>query len=260
MFPFAGSIYGIRRLGDPEFRYVGQTRGTVTRRRTQHLKSAKTGTRLPVYDWIRKFESDEDLYFQPLEVVMGGDDELDAAEIRWVRRLREDGHRLLNMTDGGGGQRGNSWSAERRRLASEQRRGRKGKSYFGPDNPMWGREHSPERRARWSESRRGSNTGARNPNYGKFGPEHPSYGHEVSEETRALLSEQKLGAKNPNFGKSASEETRAKMSAARKGRPMPSSVRSAHTRYHTNTGVFKATCRHCVEDQQANRIQGNEER
>ncbi|MEV0059915.1 NUMOD3 domain-containing DNA-binding protein [Nocardia sp. NPDC050718] len=70
----------------------------------------------------------------------------------------------------------------------------------------------------------------------------------VSEETRRLLSEQKTGAKNPNYGRTASDETRAKMSAVRKGRPMPSSKRSAHTRHHTNKGVFKESCAHCVDD------------
>ncbi|MFD5180974.1 NUMOD3 domain-containing DNA-binding protein [Nocardia sp. NPDC058379] len=88
----------------------------------------------------------------------------------------------------------------------------------------------------------------RNPNGGKFGPDHPGFGHVVSEETRRLLSEQKTGAKNPNYGRTASDETRAKMSAVRRGRPMPSSKRSAHTRHHTNKGVFKESCPHCVED------------
>jgi hypothetical protein len=56
------------------------------------------------------------------------------------------------------------------------------------------------------------------------------------------------GPNNPNYGKPLSDEQRAKMSAALKGRPMPSSIRSAHTRHHTNKGVFKETCRHCIED------------
>jgi hypothetical protein len=61
------------------------------------------------------------------------------------------------------------------------------------------------------------------------------------------------GELNPNFGKTASDETRAKMSAVRKGRPMPSSVRSAHTRHHTNKGVFKETCQHCIDDRRNER-------
>jgi len=113
---------------------------------------------------------------------------------------------------------------------------------------MWGYQFSDEQKALWSEKRKGMNSGPQNPNYGKFGDAHPSFGHKMSAESRARLSEMRRGANNPNFGKSASEETRAKRSAAMKGRPMPSSVRSAHTRYHTNKGVFKETCRHCIDD------------
>jgi len=96
--------------------------------------------------------------------------------------------------------------------------------------------------------RKGTYSGPDNPNFGKFGPEHPSFGHSMSAESRERLSQMRRGELNPNFGRTASEETRAKMSEARKGRPMPSSVRSAHTRHHTNKGVFKETCRHCIDD------------
>jgi len=70
----------------------------------------------------------------------------------------------------------------------------------------------------------------------------------MSVESKQRLAEMRRGEGNPNFGKSASDETRAKMSAARKGKPMPSSVRNAHTRHHTNKGVVKDTCRHCIDD------------
>ena len=88
-----------------------------------------------------------------------------------------------------------------------------------------------------------------NPNFGKFGEAHPSFGHTMSAESRARLSEMRRGEKNPNYGKTMSPEDRARRSAALKGRPRPSSVRSAHTRHHTNKGVFKETCRHCIDDQ-----------
>ena len=53
---------------------------------------------------------------------------------------------------------------------------------------MWGRSHSEEQKARWSEQRQsGTNTGAANPNLGKFGAAHPSFGRETSPETQAAL-------------------------------------------------------------------------
>lgn len=255
---FAGSIYGVRKPGDTEFRYVGLTSGTVARRRLSHFKAMRHGRKTPFYDWLRKFESTEDVFFQPLEVVPGDHDALASAERRWIAELRAHGHRLLNLTDGGDAPTGYVWTAEQRRAASLRNRGRKGIPRRGADNPMWGRMHSEAQKVQWSTMRQGSITGPLNPNYGKFGPAHPSYGRQLSAETSALLSEQKRAEKNPNFGKSASTETRAKMSAVRKGRPMPSSVRSAHTRYHINKGVFNDACRHCMDDRQTQTTQGNE--
>jgi hypothetical protein len=143
---------------------------------------------------------------------------------------------------------GIEWTAELREAARIRSTGRKGVSRFAADNPFYGRTHGAELRAKWSELRKGQNTGPENPNYGKFGASHPSFGHVMSKQAREKLSEQRRGAGNPNYGRRASEETRAKISATRKGRPMPSSRRSAHTRHHTNRGVTKDTCQYCIED------------
>ncbi|MEH3142632.1 MAG: NUMOD3 domain-containing DNA-binding protein [Mycobacterium kyogaense] len=121
-------------------------------------------------------------------------------------------------------------------------------SRFGQENPFYQREHSAEQRAKWSLARRGKNAGTDNPNFGKFGSDHPSFGRVMPDQAKAKLSAARTGSGNPNFGRTASAETRAKMSAARKGRPMPSSRRSAHTRYHTNRGVFSENCPHCHDD------------
>lgn len=249
--PFVGAIYGVREMGSTEFRYVGLTTKTILRRRSEHFKNAERGHKTPFADWLRKHQSREDVFFQSLELVMSDDlEDLGRAEQEWIARLRAEGHRLLNLTDGGLGPRGFVWTDEQRRAVGDRTRGRKHPNpQHGPDNPMWGRSHSEEQRARWSEERRGKNSGAANPNFGKFGAAHPSFGHTMTPESRAQLSEMRRGAGNPNFGKNASDETRAKMSVARKGRAMPSSVRNAHTRHHTNKRVFKETCRHCVDDQ-----------
>ncbi len=257
--PFAGLIYGVRRIGEREFRYIGQTTGTGSRRRMQHFKSARRGKKTAFYDWLRKLASPEDVYFQTLELVVGGAEQLDTRECEWIAKLRREGHRLLNHTEGGAGVRGYEWTEEQRRAAGDRAQGREGISRPGRDNPMWGRTHSEEQKARWSSLRKGSNSGSANPNFGKFGPEHPEFGHQVSAETRRLLSAQKQGERNPNYGKTAGDETRAKMSAVRRGRPMPSSARSAHTRHHTNKSVFKDSCRHCLDDRQNQTIRGSEE-
>jgi len=248
--PFIGAIYAFRSFDSAEFRYVGMTTTSVTKREREHRKVATAGSRQsPFYDWLRK-EGPGNVFASPLAVVTTHLDDLAAAEIEWIARLRQGGHRLLNLSQGGRGPNGHVWTLEQRKAAGDRARGRAtGVHLLGPDSPRWGHTHSEEQKAKWSEMRKGTNVGPANPNYGKFGSAHPAFGREVSTETRQLLSEQKLGEKNPNFGKRMSDEARVRRSEALKGRAMPSSVRSAHTRHHTNKAVFNETCRHCIDDQ-----------
>ncbi|MCS5716852.1 NUMOD3 domain-containing DNA-binding protein [Herbiconiux sp. CPCC 205763] len=242
-----GVVYGIRDVATGDLRYVGQTAAPVRRRFAQHLRVARSGRKTPLYDWLRSRPTDR-VEVVELEKVYRNREELGIAEMAWISYMRERGARLLNIADGGLGPTGVVWSREQREAARERSTGRLGTPRPGVANPFYGMAHSPLQRAIWSESRRGSISGEKNPNFGKFGSAHPSFGRTLSDETKARLSEQKRGAKNPNFGKTASDETRAKMSAARKGRPMPSSARSAHTRHHTNKGITSPTCSYCAEN------------
>lgn len=241
-----GVIYAVRLRSSYDYRYVGLTTKTADVRLRQHLKIAAGERKTPFYDWLRKQDRAE-VIADTLDWVEGLDD-LGRAEITWIAYLRRDGQPLVNLSDGGLGPTGVVWTDEMREAARRRSTGRVGVSRFGEEGPFYGRSHSDEQKAKWSAERKGTHSGADNPNFGKFGAEHPGYGHTMSEESRARMSEQRRGAGNPNFGKKASDETRAKMSAARKGRPMPSSRRSAHTRHHTNKGVVKGTCQYCIED------------
>lgn len=246
--PILGVVYGFRVRKTGEYRYVGQTTKKLARRISEHRGVARRGRKTPFYDWLRK-TPDTDYEVVVLERVVTNREDLGEAEISWITLFRATGDRLLNLSEGGLGPTGVVWTEEQRKAAGDRARGRPtGVHLYGPDHPRWGSRHSDEQKAKWSAMRKGTYTGADNPNFGKFGPDHPAYGRVFSAETLERLSEQKRGEKNPNFGKPLSAETRAKMSAARKGRPMPSSVRSAHTRHHTNKGVFKETCRHCIDD------------
>lgn len=244
---FIGVVYGFRLESSAEFRYVGLTTTSIRRRTLQHFRNAAAGRKTPFYDWLRTAPGSF-IFVESLEVVTTTAEDLGEAEMKWIKRFRERGDRLLNIADGGLGPTGVIWSPAQREAARVRATGRPGLSRPGPENPFFGYRHSDDLRARWSEARRGLNAGERNQNFGKFGPEHPSFGHTISEETRALLSSQKLGERNPNFGKVTSAETRAKLSAALKGRPMPSSARSAHTRWHSNKGIQNLACRFCVEN------------
>lgn len=242
-----GVIYGVRLASSEEYRYVGLTTKTVIRRFQQHLRNAERGHKNPFYDWLRKRPTEE-IVVDTLETVTSNLEDLGQAEISWISALNERGDRLLNLTEGGLGPMGYVWTAEQRAAAAKRATGRKIPPRPGAANPFFGKTHTPEQRATWSKSRAGSITGAKNPNYGKFGKDHPSYGHVMSLESRKRLSEQKGGPLNPNYGKVYTAEERAAMSARSKGKPMPSSVRSAHTRHHTNKGVHNPACAHCIED------------
>lgn len=248
--PFVGLIYGVREMGASEYRYVGMTTKSVTRRKSEHFKVADAGRKTPFADWLRTLPDREAAYFQCLELVASEDlDDLGDAEVRWIEKLRDDGNRLLNLNDGRLGNHGYTWTEEQRAAASLRHKGRKRPDIkSGPDHPSWGTKRSDETRARMSEQRKGTNSGAANPNFGKFGADHPSHGRVLSSETRERLSEQKRGERNPNFGKVMTPEERRVRSDALRGRPMPSSIRSAHTRHHTNKAVFKETCKHCQDD------------
>ena len=242
-----GVVYGVRLETSPEFRYVGLTTASIRRRTRQHIRNAEMGVRNPFYDWLRK--TPQGLVFvQSLQVVTTTLEDLGEAEVAWIAKLRAQGDRLLNLSDGGLGPTGISWSEEQREAARVRATGRSIPSRFGADNPMFGQTHSDEQKARWRESRKGTYAGADNPNFGKFGSDHPGFGHTMSDEAKLILAANRRGSLNPNFGKTTSAETIAKLSAATKGIPRPKSKRNAHTRYHTNKGVLKSDCKYCVED------------
>jgi len=241
-----GFVYGIRLRREVEYRYVGITTKTSSRRFHQHLRVAAEGRKTPFYDWLRKHDP-ADVIADELDWIEGLP-ELGQAEIDWISYLRREGDRLLNLSEGGLGPTGVVWTEEMREAARIRSTGRKISRASGPGASFYGKNHSLEQREKWSRERKGMISGPENPNFGKFGLEHPSYGHTMSEESREALSEARKGAGNPNFGKKASAVTRAKMSAVRKGRPMPSSQRNAHARHHTNKGIEKADCKYCVED------------
>jgi group I intron endonuclease len=246
----SGFVYGLRLSHESEYRYVGLTEGPVAVRLRRHLACARRGDRKPVYDWMRK-HGPGSIVLDVLETVTTSRDDLGAAEVAWITRRREAGDRLLNVSAGGLGPSGVVWTVEQREAARRRSTGRRGVSRPGTANPFYGKRHSDEQRARWAESRKGTQVGPANPNFGKFGPDHPSYGHTMSVEARAQLAAMRTGPLNPNYGKSASAETRAKRRAAQLGVPKPSSARSAHTRYHTNQGRVSEACRYCAEDAHA---------
>lgn len=149
-------IYTLEDPRSGEIRYVGWT-VNPGRRRREHVGRARRGeddTRKG--RWVRKLDAGG---VRPELVVIEAVplEERESAEGRWIADLRSAGHRLTNMTDGGGGtpgfrhdpatvakfaakHRGFKFSDESRRRLSRARTGMKA---------------TPEQRRRMSEMRRG---------------------------------------------------------------------------------------------------------
>jgi hypothetical protein len=100
-------------------RYVGKTVQYLHERHKAHIRAAKRGGRLPVHYWLRKrISANQRLAIRLLEYVPGGADWA-SRERAWIERYRAEGRDLLNLTAGGEGLAGHSFSAEhRRRIAA----------------------------------------------------------------------------------------------------------------------------------------------
>jgi group I intron endonuclease len=89
--------------------YIGQTKNTLDIRKEQHKRHArrtiKDGSRF--HAAIRKYGF-ENMQWNVLET-LATKEELNEAEIRWIALLKNCGHRIYNITDGGGGRNGDGY-------------------------------------------------------------------------------------------------------------------------------------------------------
>lgn len=150
-------IYGLRCSCHPEdgIRYVGQTIKGATARFGIHRWNANQGTKMPVYNWMRK-HGVENIIMQVLEVSTL--ENIDEREVFWINHHREiQGVKLMNVELGGHGARGHKRTPEQRAAIG------------GKNNPMYGTKRAEiaayarsfnkpwtdERRRERSESQRG---------------------------------------------------------------------------------------------------------
>jgi hypothetical protein len=108
-------VYGLYSLSDPNkrIRYVGQTAFGASTRLRYHLKAhtKKVAGRYPVTQWVKKHGA-EDVGIVVLES-FEDDARLDAAEVRWIEELGTHVSRGgLNVTLGGGGLRGHTYTRD----------------------------------------------------------------------------------------------------------------------------------------------------
>ncbi len=118
-------IYALSCPDTGEIRYVGQTsRGT--KRFTEHAKGMKCsdGSIYKKY-WVQQLLDTGKIFDSHILTTLPDASQLDTAEIYWIAFLKSRGHRLTNLTDGGGGVRGRRHSDEEKAKISAAHLGKK---------------------------------------------------------------------------------------------------------------------------------------
>ena len=89
-----GIIYGLIDGNTLELRYIGKTSKSTAQRLKQHKQGHSSNLHLNRWVAINHIN---------IIILERNPEDLDEAEIRWIREMRGQGARLLNLTDGGGG-------------------------------------------------------------------------------------------------------------------------------------------------------------
>lgn len=115
-----GRVYALCHPDTGEIRYVGKTTEIGRDRLLRHMRES-VRSRLWVANWIRSLGGREP-EFRVLEVTTR--EGAGECEIRWIKRLRGEGCRLTNLTDGGDGHLGHSPSIETRKKIGAAHKGK----------------------------------------------------------------------------------------------------------------------------------------
>ena len=107
----------------------------------------------------------------------------------------------------------------------------------GENNPMYGKTHSPETRAKISETRKAENLS--DETRAKLSA--TQKGKTLSAETRAKISEANKGEKNHFYGKRHTEETKAKISKANSGKHPSDEARAKMSESHKRENLSDET-------------------
>lgn len=192
-----------------EYRYVGKTVQKLGHRLSKHIYESKNSDTYKSR-WIRKL-SRESIRPQILELEVIDADVDCEREVYWVARLKKEGHRLTNGTEGGEV----AYPGERSHMFGKT----------GAETPMYGKHHSEETKERMSETHKGE----RNAMYGKGderkGQKNSFYGKKHTKESRVKISESLKGHPAHNKGKPMAPETKQKLSEQAKLRVGPKSPR-----------------------------------
>jgi group I intron endonuclease len=205
-------LYAIKLQNVDEYRYIGITsRGYeirfkehTTRALTEHFKYT------PLNHWIRKHKEDKITCI----LLKGNISSLELAnelEMQYIKEFKLKGHRLLNVTEGGGGNLGLPHTEDSKRKLSEAK--------SGNNHPYYGKTLPEEWRLNMSRSRKGKTS--------------PKKGYKTPESVKLKLSEScKLATNTPEA----------------KQRLKKASLKGVHVQHHKNKNVWKDDCEYCCVD------------
>lgn len=204
--------------------YVGKA-NNVERRWGKHRAAVREGADGLLYRAMRKYGIEN---FQ-IRIVDESEDEkltLNVLEPKWIQKLKDDGHELYNLTEGGDGIPGLTHSDETRRKMSESQRGKKltedAKQKIREAN--LGKSHSDETRKKLSEINRGKPKPPRTEEHCRKLREAAQARGSMSEEHKARISASMRESKN--VGHPIDEETRARIAEKLRGQVQSEETRS----------------------------------
>lgn len=187
--------------------YVGKT-NNINRRKKEHLcflKNNKKGKSWPVYHKIRKLikETSYELKMEIIEKDLNYE-EANLLEIEYIKKYKEQGIILYNLTDGGEGTLNHKpvFTDEWRKKLSEAK---SGDNFKGEKNSFYGKKHTEKTKKILSEQRKGKMIGKNN----------PFYGQKHTDETKNLLA---TNASERFKGVPKSEEHKKKIGDAHRER------------------------------------------
>ncbi len=213
-------IYGLYDPRNDELRYIGKA-NDLDRRLWQHINDAKNGQKTYRSDWIRSL-----LELNVIPAIKLLEQSTENAwqedEKAWIAKIKKEGGRLTNLTEGGDGLVGYSHSEETKEKISQTN------IESGIVPPNWkGRTQSPEhirkrvearQRAdnygHTEESRKNISEGRKGKNLGNTN----SLGYRHTEEWKEEASKRTKGENNPMFGKPLSDEAKQRISKKNKGK------------------------------------------
>jgi group I intron endonuclease len=155
--------------------------------------------------------------------------ELNIEEINYIKKYKESGSSMYNLSDGGGGQLGLSGekSPNYKRKHSDEVKLKMSICKQGEKNPMYGKKITDEHKQKIINKNKGrivsfetknkirnAIKGEKNGHYGK---KPWNYGKKFSEESKRKMSEAKKEEKNFFYGKKFSEEHKKKISKSNSG-------------------------------------------